>query len=296
MKILIAGAGGLIGSAVATYLAKQGDEITRLVRREAGLNEVRWDPDGGTIDADGLEGFDGVIQVASMPWSGRWTPAFKQRIRDNHIGAIRLIAEALANCKRKPSVLICASGMGIYPPSGSQVITENSPLGTDFLARLQCDGEAAANPAAAAGIRVVHLRIPAVLGGPNLETTAANLRRGVGRLGSGHQWCSWVSRDELTNIIHFLLIRQDVSGPINPVSPNPVTNAEFTATFARILGCKPRLAIPAFLLHLMLGEMADALVLASRRIEPRRLLAAGYTFQFADLETALRHEFEKSGE
>ncbi len=290
MKILIAGAGGLIGSAVASHLSTNGDEITRLVRREAGPGEVHWDPDGGTIDAAGLEGFDGVIQVASMSWSGRWTPAFKQHIRENHVDTIRLIAEVLASCRQKPGVLICASGMGIYPSSADHVITEDSPLGTDFLARLQRDGEAASNPAAAAGIRVVHLRIPMVLGGPNLAALSANARHGFGRLGSGRQWCSWVARDELVSIIQFALQCEAVSGPINPVSPNPVTNAEFTETFARILGCKPRLAIPAFVLRLMLGEMADALALASRRIEPRRLLAAGYQFQFANLETALRHE------
>ena len=290
MKVLIAGAGGLIGSAVMSHLSTRGYEIVRLVRREAGTGEVRWDPDGGTIDVTGLEGFDGVVHVASMSWNSRWTPTFKQRIRDNHVEAIRLIAEALANCHQKPGVLICASGMGIYPSSGDQVITENSPLGTDFLARLQCDGEAAANPAAAAGIRVVHLRIPMVLGGPNLAMLAANARRGFGRLGSGRQWCSWVSRDELASIIHFGLVCEAVCGPINAVSPNPATNAEFTETFARILDCKPRLGIPAFVMRLMLGEMADALALASRRIEPRKLLDAGYSFRFPDLETALRHE------
>jgi hypothetical protein len=287
---LIAGAGGLIGSAVASYLSKQGCEITRLVRRDAGAGEVRWDPDGGTIDAVGMEGIDSLVHVASMSWNGRWTPAFKQRIRDNHVGTIRMIADALVNCKHKPGMLICASGMGIYPPSGDQVITENSPLGTNFLARLQCDGEAAANPAAAAGIRVVHLRIPMALGGPNLAMLTANARRGFGRLGNGRQWCSWVSRDELASIIHFGLVCESICGPINAVSPNPVTIAEFTETFARILDCKPRLGIPAFVMRLMLGEMVDALALASRRIEPHKLLDAGYSFRFPDLKTALRHE------
>jgi uncharacterized protein len=290
MKVLIAGAGGLIGSAVASHLSTRGYEIVRLVRREAGPGEVRWDPDGGTIDASGLEGFDGVVQVASMSWNGRWTPEFKQRIYNNHVGAIRIIAEALAHRQHKPGVLICASGMGIYPSSGERVITEDSPLGTDFLARLQRDGEAAANPAAAAGMRVVHLRIPMVLGGPNLAMLAANARRGFGRLGNGRQWCSWVSRDELASMIQFGLVCEAVRGPINAVGPNPATNAEFTETLARILERKPRFGIPAFAMRLMLGEMADALALASRRIEPRKLLDAGYSFRFPDLETALRHE------
>jgi uncharacterized protein len=290
MKVLIAGAGGLIGSAVMAHLSARGYEIARLVRREAGPGEVRWDPDGGTIDVSGLEGFDAVVHVASLSWNSRWTPTFKQQIRHNHVGTIRLIAETLANCHQKPAVLICASGMGIYPSSGNRVITENSPLGTDFLAGLQCDGEAAANPAAAAGMRVIHLRIPMVLGGPNLAMLAANARRGFGRMGSGRQWCSWVSRDELVNMIHFCLTCEAVCGPINAVSPNPVTNAEFTQTLTRILDCKPGLGMPAFVMRLMLGEMADALALASRRIEPRKLLDAGYAFRFPDLESALRHE------
>jgi uncharacterized protein (TIGR01777 family) len=296
MKVLIAGAGGLIGSAAASYLSEQGNEVVRLVRRAAGSGEVRWDPDGRAIDAAGVEGFDAVVHVASMSWNGRWTPAFKQRIRENHVGTIQLITEALTHCHRKPAVLICASGMGIYPPSGDQWITEDTPFGTDFLARLQCDGEAAANPATAAGIRVVHLRIPMVLGGANLAMLAANARRGFGRLGSGRQWCSWVSRNELANMIHFGLICPAVSGPINAVSPNPVTNAEFSETLARVLGCKSRMAIPAFLLRLMLGEMADALALASRRMQPCKLLAAGYQFHFPDIEGALRHELELVGE
>jgi len=129
-----------------------------------------------------------------------------------------------------------------------------------------------------------------VLGGPNLAMLAANARRGFGRLGSGRQWGSWVSRDELVSIVQFALTCQELTGPINAVSPCPVTNAEFTQTLARLLGCQPRFAIPAFLLRMMLGEMADALALASRRIIPKRLLDAGYTFRFPALEDALRHE------
>jgi len=285
MKILIAGASGMIGSTLAQYLAEQGHEISRLVRRAAGAGEVRWDPDTGTIDAAGLEGFDAVVHLASMPWPVRWTSEFKKQMYANRIGTNRLLAEALAGCKRKPGVLVCASGMGIYPSSGDQVITEDSTVGTDFLAHLQRDGEAAAGQASTAGIRVVNLRIPAVMGGPAI-------RRNVGRMGDGRQWSSWVSRDELASIVQHVLVTDDLVGPVNPVSPKPVRNAEFAATLSHALGSKPGMPLPAFLLRLMLGEMAEALILASRRIEPRRLLATGYPFRYPELEEALRHELE----
>jgi uncharacterized protein (TIGR01777 family) len=213
----------------------------------------------------------------------RWTSEFKKQMRENRIGTNRLLAETLASCKRKPQVLVCASGMGIYPSSGDQVLTEDSALGTDFLANLQRDSEAATSPASAAGIRVVNLRIPAVLGG-------AAIRRNIGRLGSGQQWSSWVARDELANIVNYVLVTDALAGPVNPVSPNPVRNAEYTATLSRILGRKPGLPIPAFLLRLMLGEMGDALILASRRIEPHKLFTTGYQFRFPELEAALRRE------
>jgi len=285
MRILISGSSGMIGSAVVLYLASQGHEIVRLVRRDPGANEVRWDPEAGTIDANGLEGFDGVVHVASMPWPARWTPAAKQQLRANRLATNGLLADNLARCKHKPRVLLCASGMGIYPSSGDRVITEESSLGSDFLAKLQCDGEAAAMRAATAGIRVVNLRIPAVLGG-------AALKRNMGRIGDGRQWNSWVGRDELARIIDFVLVTDALEGPVNPVSPNPLPNAEFAATLSRALGAKPGMPIPAFMLRLILGEMADALILASRRIEPCKLLAAGYQFSFPLLEDAMRHELQ----
>lgn len=285
MRILIAGSSGMIGSVVAPFLACQGHEVVRLVRRVPGVGEVHWDPDAGVIDSAGMEGFDGVVQLATMPWPMRWSAEFKQHMRDNRIGANSLLARTLAGCKRKPQVLVCASGMGIYPPSGETVLTEESPVGTDFLAHLQRDGEAVTASASAAGIRVVNLRIPAVLGGPNLK-------RNSGLLGSGRQWSSWVSRDELACIVEYVLLTRTLVGPLNPVSQNPVRNAEFSATASRVLGARPGLPIPAFVLRLMVGEMADALLLASRRIEPRKLLASGYRFRYPKLEDALHHELE----
>ena len=283
MKILIAGASGMIGSAVAPYLTSQGHEVYRLVRRDPAAGEVKWDPDAGSLDTSAVEGFDGVVHVASMRWPARWTSKAKQQIYNNRIQTNSLLAKTLAGCQRKPRVLVCASGMGIYSSSGDQILTEDSPVGTDFLAHLQCDGEAATAPASAAGIRVVNLRIPGVMGDKSLK-------QNIGRIGTGAQWTSWVSRDELANIINFVLVSDVLVGPVNSVSPNPVRNAEFAATLSRVLGRKPGPRMPAFLLRLMLGEMAEALILASRRIEPRKLLAAGYQFRYPKLEEALRHE------
>jgi uncharacterized protein len=283
MKILIAGSNGMIGSTVAPYLASQGHEITRLVRRQASEGEVRWDPDAGSIDAAGLEGLDGVVNVASMPWPMRWNGEAKKKMIANRMSTNGLLARMLAACRRKPQVLVCASGMAIYPSSGDQWITEDNPTGSDFLANLQRAGETAAMQASNAGIRVVNLRIPPVLGG-------AMLQRSMGRIGSGQQWSSWIGRDELASIINFVLLKDELAGPVNPVSPNPLRNTDFAAIHSRVLSARSGAAIPAFVIRLMLGEMATALILASRRIEPRKLLDAGYSFRFPGLETALRHE------
>jgi len=286
MKTLIAGSSGMIGSAVSRVLIDQGHEVFRLVRRAPGAGEIQWDPDAGQIDPSALEGFDGIIHLASMPWPARWTSVAKKQIYNNRLMTNKLLAETLAGCQRKPQVLICASGMGIYPSSEDRFLTEDSPLGTDFLAHLQCDGEAATLPASNAGIRVVNLRIPAVLGG-------AGLKRNIGRMGSGSQWTSWVARDELVYIIEYILVNDTLSGPVNPVSPNPVRNAEFAATLSQTLNRKPGLPVPTLLLRLMLGEMAEALILSSRRMIPEKLLAAGYPFRFPELEMALRYELGK---
>jgi uncharacterized protein len=283
MKILIAGSNGMIGSAVAPYLMGQGHEVVRLVRHSPNSSEISWDADAGIINPNDLEGFEAVINLATMPWPARWTATAKQKIRNNRLATNSVLAENLAKCKNKPQVLICSSGMGIYPTRGDQLITEDSTLGTDFLAMLQRDGEVAAMKASEAGIRVVNLRTPAVLGGQAIT-------RNMGRIGDGKQWSPWISRDELANIIQYILITDAITGAVNPVSPNQVTHEEFTATISKVLGRKPGLPLPAFVLKLMLGEMADALILASRRIEPRKLLAAGYQFRFLDLESAVLHE------
>jgi uncharacterized protein len=286
MKTLIAGSNGMIGSAVTRHLLESGHEVVRLVRHAPGPGEVWWNPDAGEIDPAGLDGFDGVVHLATMPWPMRWTAKGKKMIHLNRLATNRLVAESLAGCAHKPQVLICASGMGYYPPSGDIVLTENSPAGTSFLSRLQQDGEAATAPASEAGIRVVHLRIPPVMGGRALQQVGF-------QAGDGQQWESWVGRDELASIIEFALTTEILVGPVNAVSPNPVRNAEFATASTQALGQKPGGVMPAFIVRLVMGEMGEEFLLASRRIQPAKLLAAGYKFRFSGLEGALRYEMGK---
>ena len=283
MKILIAGSNGMIGSAVTRHLIECGHEVFRLVRRTPGPGQVWWNPDADEIDQAGLEGFDGVVHLATMPWPLRWSGKAKKTILANRLATNGLLAKSLAGCAHKPRVLICASGMGYYPSSGDTVLTEDSPAGTSFLAQLQQAGEAATAPASEAGIRVVHLRIPPVLGGPALQ-------RGSLQAGNGQQWVSWVGRDELAAIIEFALTTESLTGPVNAVSPNPLRNADFATTSAQALGRKPGMSLPAFLVRLLMGEMGEEFMLSSRRIQPSKLLAAGYQFGFPELGQALRHE------
>ena len=286
MKILIAGSNGMIGSAVTRHLIECGHEVVRLVRHTPASGEVWWDPDAGEIDQAGLEGFDGVVNLATMPWPMRWTGKAKQMMRSNRLATNRLLAGSLAGCARKPRVLICASGMGYYPSSGDTVLTETSPAGTSFLACLQQDGESSTAPASQAGIRVVHLRIPPVMGGRALKQAGF-------QAGKGQQWTSWIGRDELASIIEFTLGTASLAGPVNAVSPNPMRNAEFAGLSTRTLGQKHGSVMPAFILRLVMGEMGEELLLASRRIQPAKLLEAGYTFRYPELEGALRHELGK---
>ena len=286
MRILIAGSNGMVGSAVTRHLIECGHEVVRLVRHAPAPEEIWWDPDAGKIDRAGLEGFDGVVHLASLPWPMRWTAKAKQALYANRIATNSLLAKSLSGCTSRPRVLICASGMGFYPSSGDKLITEDCSAGDSFLAHLQRDGEAATQPASAAGIRVVLLRIPPVLGGPALKQVGF-------RAGDGRQWSSWVGRDELASIIEFALATESLAGPINAVSPNPLRNAEFAAATTQALGQKPASAMPASLVRLIMGEMGEEFFLASRRIQPVKLLAAGYQFRFPDLEQAVRHEMGK---
>jgi uncharacterized protein (TIGR01777 family) len=296
MRIAVSGSTGLVGSEVVTVLSAEGHEVFRLVRRvpAPGEKAVRWDPGKGEIDAAGLEGFDAVIHLAGENvGSGRWNAARKAAIRDSRVNGTRLLCDTLAGLARPPKTLVCASAIGIYGDRGEDALTEESPPAAGFLPGVCREWEAASGPAARKGIRVVALRIGMVLSpkGGALSRMLPLFRAGLGGvIGGGRQYVSWIALDDLPLIVLHALQCGFLRGPVNAVTPRPVTNREFTEALGRALSRPTPLPVPAFALRLAVGgEMADALLLASARVFPRRLEETGYRFRFPELGGALRH-------
>jgi uncharacterized protein len=293
MQIAISGASGLIGSAFADSLAAGGHAVRRLVRGDARGDDVAWAPEDGAIDAAKLRGVDAVVHLAGEGIaSGRWSADRKQRIRDSRVQGTDLLARTLAELSPRPSVLVCASAVGFYGPRGDEELDESAPPGTSFLSEVCRAWEAAAEPARAAGVRVVSTRFGVVLSakGGALAKMLTPFRIGIGgRIGSGRQWMSWISIDDAVGAIGHALATASLTGPVNAVAPRPVTNAEFTKTLGRVLSRPTVAPMPAFAARLAFGEMADELLLSGQRVVPRRLLESGYRFRHGDLETALRH-------
>ncbi|HKV44130.1 MAG TPA: TIGR01777 family oxidoreductase [bacterium] len=294
MHIAISGSHGLIGSALASALASDGHRVVRLVRAPsaAGDDRIGWDPAAGVIDRAALDGLDAVVHLAGESvGSGRWTPAKKARIRDSRVGGTRLLTRALADLAHRPQVLICASAVGYYGSRHDQILVEESASGRGFLADVCREWEAAAEPARRAGIRVVHLRTGLVLTstGGVLAKLLPIFRLGLGgRLGGGYQWMSWITLDDVVGAIAYSLRRDTVRGPLNLVSPQPITNQEFTAILGRVLHRPAIVAVPAVVLRAVLGEAAGE-VLGSQRAHPAKLLTEGFAFRHPELEPALHH-------
>jgi uncharacterized protein (TIGR01777 family) len=290
MKVAVTGASGLVGRALVRSLRDDGNEVVRLVRREpGGADEARWDP-FGAIDAKALEGTDAVVHLAGAGIGDhRWTKSYKRQIRDSRVVGTRTLAEALAGLAGKPRVLVSASGMNFYGDTGDRETDETGPAGTGFLAELARDWEAAAAPAAEAGIRVVQTRSGHVLArnGGLLGRLIPLFKLGLGgRLGAGRQWMSWISLDDHVAALRFV-IDGDLAGPVNFTTPHPVTNAEFTKALAASLGRPAIFTVPPFALRAALDGLADEGALISLRVVPGRLAAAGFAFRHPRLDDAL---------
>ena len=293
MKILVTGASGLVGGALVPCLEAEGHEVARLGRSAPAEGDVRWDPDAGVLEAGALEGFDGVVHLAGENIaSGRWTEARKRRIRESRVNGTRLLAETLARLERRPRVLVSASAIGLYGDRGGEELTEESPAGSGFLSEVCREWEAATEAAEGKGIRVVHARLGIVLSrdGGALAKMLTPFRLGAGgNIGNGRQYMSWITLDDTAAAIGHLLAAEAASGPVNVVAPAPVTNGEFTRNLGRVLRRPTLFPMPGFAARLAFGEMADALLLASTRVKPARLMASGYAFRHGSLEEGLRH-------
>jgi len=294
MKILVTGSTGLVGGTLMPFLSTGGHQPIPLLRSgKEHTGAPHWDPAAGKIAGEALEGFDAVVHLAGENIaSGRWSDEKKKKILDSRVAGTRLLCEALAKRKHKPKTLICASAIGYYGDRGPEVLDESAAPGTGFLADVCRQWEAAADAARAAGIRVVHLRIGVVLAGDGGALSAMLLpfKLGLGGvLGSGQQYMSWIAIDDVVGAILFALTHEELSGPVNAVSPSPVTNRDYTKTLGKVLSRPTILPVPGFAMHLGLGEMADELLLASTRVVPDVLQESGYEFRFPDLEPALRH-------
>lgn len=302
MNVLVSGSTGLVGTALIPSLMAGGHEVIRLVRAKSQTPSkeiIGWNPEAGYIDSAGLEGIDAVIHLAGEPIaSGRWNPARKARIRDSRVQGTRLLCSALVHAARRPAVLLCASAIGFYGDRGDEVLTEASGAGSGFLADVCRDWEAATDLARQNGIRVVNLRFGVILStaGGALAKMLTPFKMGVGGVvGSGRQYMSCISIADCIGAIQQALAADKLTGPVNVVQPGPVTNREFTKTLGKVLGRPTIFPMPAVAARLAFGEMADQLLLASARVEPQKLLAAGYQFRHPDLETALRHVLGKTG-
>jgi hypothetical protein len=284
-----------MGSALVPTLIAGGHTVTRLVRStpRPGQAEIPWNPAARSIGTPALEGFDAVVHLAGDNIaSGRWTAAKKASIRNSRVQGTTVLCEALAQLVKPPKVLLSASAIGYYGDRGETTLREESLPGTGFLAEVCQAWEAATAPAAQRGLRVVHLRFGMVLSpaGGALAKMLTPFRLGLGGvIGTGKQYMSWIALDDVLGAIHHALNTEALQGPVNVVAPSAVTNREFTTTLGKVLRRPTWLSLPAFAVRLMFGEMGDALLLASTRVAPARLMASGYTFQYPELEKALQH-------
>jgi hypothetical protein len=291
MKIAVTGSAGLIGTALTPALAAAGHDLVHLVRRAAaGPAEARWDIAARTIDEEALQGVDAIVHLAGENIGQRWSTAVRRRVLESRVEGTSLIAETAARLPRRP-VLLCASAVGFYGSRGDEVVDESSPRGAGFLADVVEAWEAAAEPARAAGLRTVHLRQGIVLSkhGGALQRMLLPFRLGTGgRVGSGRQWWSWISLDDVVAAYLFAL-EQPLEGPVNVAAPGAVTNSEFVKALGRALHRPTIFPLPSTAVRLAFGQMGEEMLLEGQRVAPAKLEAAGFTFGQPEIDSGLAH-------
>jgi uncharacterized protein len=293
MRILISGASGLIGSVLRPALVVEGHSTAVLVRRPPAGDQVQWNP-ASPLDPRPLANFDAIVHLAGKNIAGRWTHAFKREVRESRVQGTRTLATAAAESFRQtghPRIFVAASAVGYYGNRGDEELTEASAAGQGFLADVCQEWEDAAAPAAAAGVRVVHLRIGVVLtkDGGALRAMLPTFRFGLGGpIGDGRQFMSWITLDDVVIAFLFALTNDNLNGPANLVAPQPVRNRDFVRALASALHRPAIFPLPAFVVKALFGEMGEALLLASARVRPAKLQAGGFQFTHPELAEALR--------
>jgi uncharacterized protein (TIGR01777 family) len=300
-QVLLTGASGFIGTSVVRMLEQKQISMISLRRQSMGGSDMSragsqmmWDP-YGPVSLSNPRALDGTIAAVHLSGANvaaqRWTNSYRREILESRVKPTQALAVLLAGLRPRPEVLVCASAIGIYGGHGDEVLTESSPPGSGFLPEVCLAWEKATQPATDAGIRVVHLRFGVVLSpvGGALKTMLPVFRAGLGgQLGSGRQWMSWVALQDAIRVIEFALKTASLSGPVNVVTPNPVTNLDFTRALGRALHRPTLIRVPAFALRMAFGEMAEATILESERVVPDRLSGAGFSFEYPNIEACLR--------
>ena len=295
--IAIAGASGFIGGALASYLVAKGHEVRRIGRASSRGADFHWDLDAGRLDPAALDGADAVVNFTGENIAERWTRAHKRGILFTRVRSTEVLAKTMAAVRTPPGVFLSTSAVGYYGGSrGDAVIDETTSIGTGFLADVVRQWEDAAGPARDAGIRVVYPRMGVVMhpdGGALAKLLPVFNMGGGGKIAKGTQYMSWIARTDVLRAFEFLIATPALSGPVNVTSPNPMPNAQFSETLGNVLRRPSVATVPEFAIKLMFGEMGEETLLSGQRVIPRRLLDAGFTFEYPDLSQALRHELGK---
>ena len=286
----------MVGTALAGRLRDADKSVLAISRSDGGGYDdtIRWDPESGLTNPNRMESVDAVVHLAGENIAaGRWNDSLKRRIRNSRVIGTRSLVQSIASVEKRPKLFICASAIGYYGDRGDMELPESAGPGEGFLADVCKEWEAEANAAADLGCRVVNVRIGMVLSpkGGALAKMLLPFKLGAGGVvGTGTQYWSWIGLHDLTRIIAFCIDNEDISGPVNAVSPTPPTNREFTKDLGKVLHRPTIIPMPAFAAKLALGEMAQALLLASTRVIPNKLKDAGFQHDHPDLASCLQHE------